>query len=61
MASVSPHVRRYVFSNPLGDLIYLRVFGKGILLIGRAELAHEFLDKRSANTSDRASNPAMEL
>lgn len=45
----------------VGDLIYLRVFGKGVLLIGSAELAHEFLDKRSANTSDRAVSPAIKL
>ncbi|KAL1950194.1 hypothetical protein VTO73DRAFT_5317 [Trametes versicolor] len=44
-----------------GDLIYLRVFGKRLLLIGSAELGREILDKRSANTSDRPVNPVIGL
>ncbi|OJT13611.1 O-methylsterigmatocystin oxidoreductase [Trametes pubescens] len=44
-----------------GDLVYLRVFGKGLLVIGSVEVAYEFLDKRSANTSDRPESPVIGL
>ncbi len=41
--------------------MYFRVFGQSLLVIGSAELAHEFLDKRSANSSDRPSDPVTQL
>lgn len=37
----------------VGDLIYLQIFGKPMMLINSAKVAHDLLEKRSSNYSDR--------
>ncbi|KAI0641987.1 CyP450 monooxygenase [Trametes meyenii] len=44
-----------------GDLVYLQVLQQTMIVIGKATLATEFLEKHSANTSDRARSPVIEL
>ncbi|KAI0352615.1 CyP450 monooxygenase [Trametes cingulata] len=44
-----------------GDLIYLRVLGQHMLILNSAEVTLEYLEKHSANTSDRPQNPVIEL
>ncbi|KAI0643150.1 CyP450 monooxygenase [Trametes meyenii] len=44
-----------------GDITYLQVFAQPIVIIGKVALATEYLEKHSANTSDRPSNPVFEL
>ncbi|KAI0763639.1 cytochrome P450 [Trametes elegans] len=44
-----------------GNIVYMNVMGDHIVVIRSAEVAHEFLNKRSANTSDRSTNPLFEL
>ncbi|KAI0670955.1 CyP450 monooxygenase [Trametes maxima] len=44
-----------------GDIAYLRAFTQPVVIIGNAALARDYLEKHSANTSDRPSNPVFEL
>ncbi|KAI1792486.1 cytochrome P450 [Ganoderma leucocontextum] len=48
-------------SHELGDVLYLKVLGQPIVVLGSAEAIFEYLDKRSANTSDRVQSPMIEL
>lgn len=42
-----------------GDLVYLKVFGKSILIVNSYELAHELFDKRGSIYSDRMVTPML--
>ncbi|KAI0763647.1 hypothetical protein BD413DRAFT_483955, partial [Trametes elegans] len=44
-------------SETYGYIVHLNVLRNHIVVVGRAEVAHEFLNKRSANTSGRPTNP----
>ncbi len=44
-----------------GDILHFEVLGDSIVVLGSAEVIMEFLDKRSANTSDRTENVLIEL
>ncbi|KAI0675578.1 CyP450 monooxygenase [Trametes maxima] len=44
-----------------GGIVYLQVLGQPMVILNNAELAIDLLDKRSANTSDRAPNIVLEL
>lgn len=44
-----------------GDMVHLRIMNQHILVVGNAQLATELLEKRSANTSDRPLDVALEL
>ncbi|KAI0763571.1 CyP450 monooxygenase [Trametes elegans] len=61
MPTYKPWFKFREMSAQYGDLIYLRVMSRSILVIGSASLATEFLDKRSANSADRPSTPMTEL
>ncbi|KAE9398746.1 cytochrome P450 [Gymnopus androsaceus JB14] len=47
------------WTKKFGDIVYLRVFGTKMLLLGSYQVAHELLDKRSAIYSDRPIIPPM--
>ncbi|KAI0373886.1 CyP450 monooxygenase [Pilatotrama ljubarskyi] len=44
-----------------GDMVYLRVPGQPLLVIGGAHLATEYLEKHSTNSSDRPTSPAIKM
>ena len=44
-----------------GDVLHFRVLGRSIVVLGSAEAIYEYLDKQSANTSDRVQTPMIEL
>ncbi|KAI0670966.1 CyP450 monooxygenase [Trametes maxima] len=44
-----------------GDIIFMQVPGQSMLVLSSANSAIEYLEKRSANTSDRPQNPVVEL
>ncbi|KAI9058130.1 cytochrome P450 [Trametes sanguinea] len=44
-----------------GDIVYLEVLGAPMIVLGSPELIDEFLEKRSANTSDRVKTPLISL
>ncbi|OSD07442.1 cytochrome P450 [Trametes coccinea BRFM310] len=44
-----------------GDIVYLEVLGAPMVVLGSPELIDEFLEKRSANTSDRIKTPLISL
>ncbi|PIL29134.1 hypothetical protein GSI_09183 [Ganoderma sinense ZZ0214-1] len=48
-------------SRKLGDVVYLQVFGQSIVVLGSPDAIFEYLDKQSANTSDRVQTPMIEL
>ncbi|TBU24770.1 cytochrome P450 [Dichomitus squalens] len=48
-------------SHALGDIIHLHVLGQHIVVLGSAQAIYEYLEKRSANTSDRVQSPMIEL
>lgn len=53
MVSV-PHRRRGLFADGLaGDIFYLEILGRKIVIVNSYEIANELMDKRSANYSDR--------
>ncbi|TBU63516.1 O-methylsterigmatocystin oxidoreductase [Dichomitus squalens] len=60
-----PRVRPWIvyrdLSHVLGDIIHLRVLGQHIVVLGSAQAIYDYLDKRSANTSDRVQSPMIEL
>ena len=37
----------------VGDVVYLNALGRHMIMLGSHKAAHELLDKRSANYSDR--------
>ena len=39
--------------NLQGDIVYLNALGQSMLIVGSYKVAHELLEKRSANYSDR--------
>ncbi|PIL29133.1 cytochrome P450 [Ganoderma sinense ZZ0214-1] len=45
----------------LGDVLYFQVLGRSIVVLNSAESIFEYLDKRSANTSNRVQTPMVEL
>ncbi|KAJ3769540.1 cytochrome P450 [Lentinula raphanica] len=48
-------------ANEYGDLTYLNVFGKSILVVNNYATVQELFDKRSANYSDRSQSTMMDL
>lgn len=40
-------------SNSEGDIFYLEILGRKIVIVNNYEMANELMDKRSANYSDR--------
>ena len=44
-----------------GDILHFRVLGTSIVVLGSADVIFEYLDGRSANTSDRKQTPLIEL
>ncbi|KAH9926307.1 cytochrome P450 98A3 [Epithele typhae] len=48
-------------SDKYGDVVYLDALGQPILLVNSVKVAHELLDKRSANYSDRPMSVMAEL
>ncbi|OSD07435.1 cytochrome P450 [Trametes coccinea BRFM310] len=48
-------------TNEYGDIVYLEILGKPILILGAPSVMSEFLDKRSAISSSRALSPITYL
>ncbi|KAI0698980.1 O-methylsterigmatocystin oxidoreductase [Cerioporus squamosus] len=44
-----------------GDIVHLRILNKHIVILGSPDIIFEYLDKRSANTSDREHTIMLEL
>ena len=44
-----------------GDIIHFRTMGNSIVVLGSASMIMEYLDKRTANTSDRKQSVLIEL
>lgn len=50
-----------ITTSTTGEMVYMRVLGTPMLVVGSAQLANELLNKRSGNTPDRPPNPVVEL
>ncbi|KAK7046145.1 hypothetical protein VNI00_007148 [Paramarasmius palmivorus] len=48
-------------SMPTGDVMYLKVFNREMIVLNSIEAAHDLLDKRSANYSSRPYFPILEM
>ncbi|TBU24748.1 cytochrome P450 [Dichomitus squalens] len=48
-------------NSALRDILHLRMFGQSMIVLGSAEIIHQFLEKRAANTSNRKQSPMIEL
>ncbi|KAI0662139.1 cytochrome P450 [Cubamyces menziesii] len=48
-------------SKTYGDVVYLEVLGRPVIVLGKPDVMMEFLDKRSAITSDRVQTVLMDL
>ncbi|KAH9847889.1 CyP450 monooxygenase [Lenzites betulinus] len=48
-------------SKEYGGLMYLQVFGQGLLVISDSKVASEFFEKHSANSFDRPTSPVLQL
>lgn len=44
-----------------GDVLHFRVLGHSTVVLGSARIIKEYLNKRSANTSDRKQTPLIKL
>ena len=61
-ASLSPTVCLPVAHNIyLGDLVYIKVFGKSMISVSSAAVAHDLFESRSSLYSDRCEFPMMTL
>ena len=45
----------------IGDVVYFRMLNQGMVILGSPEAIFEFLDKKSANTSDRLQSVLFDL
>ncbi|KAG2021126.1 cytochrome P450, variant 2 [Coprinopsis cinerea AmutBmut pab1-1] len=59
--SKTPWVAYNELSKKYGDLIYFEAMGRPILILNSLSAVQDLLEKRSANYSDRATNPAFQL
>ena len=50
--------QKWIFT---GDIVYLKVLGQSIILLGSYEAAFEILEKRSANYSNRPQSIMVNL
>ena len=52
-----------VYSDTLGigEIMHFRVLGQSIVVLGSPDVIFDFLEKRSANTSDRQTSIVMEM
>ncbi|PIL29427.1 cytochrome P450 [Ganoderma sinense ZZ0214-1] len=61
----TPRSRQWIgyrdLSRELGDILHFQVLGQSVVVLGSADAILEYLDKRSANTSDRPQSPMLEL
>ena len=57
MPKEDAHEVFHTWSQKYGDVMYLEVLGKPIIVLSSEEAATELLDKRSANYSDRPDFP----
>ncbi|KAH9952213.1 cytochrome P450 [Amylocystis lapponica] len=51
----------YEWSKKYGDIFYLHVFGRPMVILNSLQAANDLLEKRSANYSDRPRFPLFEL
>ncbi|TFK92563.1 O-methylsterigmatocystin oxidoreductase [Polyporus arcularius HHB13444] len=56
-----PHVGYRELCAKYGDIMHFQVLGQHIVVLGSSDIILEYLDKRSANTSDRKVTPMLEL
>lgn len=54
-------LRLIISSNTIGDLIYIHIFGRPMIICNTFEIAKELMDKRGANYSDRPPIMAAEM
>ncbi|OSD07446.1 cytochrome P450 [Trametes coccinea BRFM310] len=60
-SSWKPWVGFRHLAQEYGDIVYVEVFGRPMLILGNPDVMLEFLDKRSAISSDRVPSPLIEL
>ena len=60
-ASLSPTVCLLAHNIYLGDLVYINVFGKSMISVSSAAVAHDLFESRSSLYSDRCEFPMMTL
>ncbi|KAI0730576.1 cytochrome P450 [Earliella scabrosa] len=61
----APHSKPWVGYRELcatyGDILHMEILGRHYVVLGSADVIMEYLDKRSANTSDRIRTPLLDL
>lgn len=60
MPSQNPHETFHEWAKQYGDVMYLEVLGKPIIVLGSEQAATDLLDKRGANYSDRPDFPIFQ-
>ncbi|KAI0767339.1 cytochrome P450 [Fomes fomentarius] len=61
MPKVEPWVAYRDLCLKYGDVLHFRVLGHSTVVLGSARIIKEYLNKRSANTSDRKQTPLIKL
>lgn len=59
-----PHLKFVLYGNlssQLGDIVYLNILGKSIVLLNSERVANDLLDQRSTIYSDRPSLPFFDM
>ena len=51
----------FVFVLSPGNIIHFRILGQSIMVLGSPDVITEFLEKHSANTSNRVQTPLIDL
>ena len=60
MPTENPHDAFHKWSTQYGDVMYLEVLGKPIVILSSEQAALDLLDKRSSNYSDRPPFPIFQ-
>ena len=58
---LSPYPSQVLMRSPAGDVLCFKIFNEYVIILGSAATVLEYLDRRSANTSDRKQTQSLLL
>jgi hypothetical protein len=59
LSCLDKNTGRDISDTLTGDLVYIKVFGQGMVFVNSAEVAYELFEKASSIYSDRSESPML--